>query len=54
MSTESFTSPPPVDSGPERLFDEVAREIAEASCDAMFLDVILRRLRLRSMHCAIT
>ncbi|KAK0447194.1 hypothetical protein EV421DRAFT_1929006 [Armillaria borealis] len=33
MSTESFTLPPPADSGPERLFDEVAREIAEASCD---------------------
>ncbi|KAK0484440.1 hypothetical protein IW261DRAFT_1317797, partial [Armillaria novae-zelandiae] len=41
MSTESFTLPPPMDSGPERLFDEVAREIAEASCDG---DVFGRNL----------
>ncbi|KAK0460596.1 uncharacterized protein EV420DRAFT_1267696 [Desarmillaria tabescens] len=33
MSTESFTLPAPVESGPERLFDEVAREVAEASRD---------------------
>ncbi|KAK0205593.1 hypothetical protein DFS33DRAFT_1474329 [Desarmillaria ectypa] len=33
MSTESFTLPAPADSSPERLHDEVAGEIAEASRD---------------------